>query len=90
MTGHLVRAGNSPEYARKVSVDAARQSERGAVSTKAKPKPSYGERVRAAQSEAELVLRGPRGPRGRRIEVDPSQWGPLHDGPYIPVKPRTI
>ena len=69
MTGQLVRSGNDPAYARKVSVDAARRNDRGAVQKKAKAKPSYNDRLRAARSEAELALRGPVRLRGTPVRV---------------------
>ena len=36
MTGNLVRSGSSPDYARAVTLDAARRADRGAVTKRAR------------------------------------------------------
>ena len=67
MTDSLVRHGNDPAYARRVSVDAARRADRGAVKKRAKGKPSHAQMVREAQAQAADLLRA--SPRGTRVKV---------------------
>jgi hypothetical protein len=67
MTGNLVRSGSSPDYARAVTLDAARRADRGAVKKRAKGKPSRAQMLKEAQAQASQLLKGP--PKGKRIEV---------------------